>query len=488
MAGRTVRERLEDSELKVFCGFSIMMVIAAGIAGMVLDGQGPAGVLRGLWTIIISRDALITDYFELAGYGSALMNAAIVMAMGLWLLHREGVRFTGLTMAAIFINVGYGLWGKNPVNILPILVGTSAYALVHGSRLSRYIYTGFFGTSLAPLVTELVFELPYGRKMNLLVAIAVGILIGFILPALSVHTASMHMGYNLFNVGFSAGILAFVVVCVLKSFGIESESVLIWREGRPLWIVVGLFGYFALTFLYGLYLCGGRAEGLLKVWKHPGRAVADFVLMEGPGNTLMNMALVGALCAAYICLIGGDFSGPVVGAILTAFGFSAFGAHVRNYAPVLAGGDLSTLLNRFEPTTPGVQLAAAFAVVICVILTFFHEGIVGSFLEAGSEPAAFETGNAYLSFIAFFFICIGLKAITDGVLRGAGDVLVFTLANLINLGIRVTVAFVFAPVWGVQAVWFAIPMGWTTNYLISFVRYLSGKWSRKKLIKVTELE
>lgn len=119
MAGRTVRERLEDSELKVFCGFSIMMVIAAGIAGMVLDGQGPAGVLRGLWTIIISRDALITDYFELAGYGSALMNAAIVMAMGLWLLHREGVRFTGLTMAAIFINVGYGLWGKNPVNILP---------------------------------------------------------------------------------------------------------------------------------------------------------------------------------------------------------------------------------------------------------------------------------------------------------------------------------------------------------------------------------
>ena len=109
MAGRTVRERLEDSELKVFCGFSIMMVIAAGIAGMVLDGQGPAGVLRGLWTIIISRDALITDYFELAGYGSALMNAAIVMAMGLWLLHREGVRFTGLTMAAIFINVGYGL-------------------------------------------------------------------------------------------------------------------------------------------------------------------------------------------------------------------------------------------------------------------------------------------------------------------------------------------------------------------------------------------
>ena len=122
-----------------------------------------------------------------------------------------------------------------------------------------------------------------------------------------------------------------------------------------------------------------------------------------------------------------------------------------------------------------VRMAAVFAVMICLILTFFHGNIINAFLEEGSEPIAFETGNAYLTFIAFFFICIGFKAITDGVLRGAGDVVVFTLANLINLGIRVTVAFALSPVWGVQAVWFAIPMGWTTNFVISFVRYLSGK-------------
>ncbi len=367
MAGRTVRERLEDSELKVFCGFSIMMVIAAGIAGMVLDGQGPAGVLRGLWTIIISRDALITDYFELAGYGSALMNAAIVMAMGLWLLHREGVRFTGLTMAAIFINVGYGLWGKNPVNILPILLGSSVYAKIHGYRLGRYMYTALFGTCLAPLVTELVFLLPFDRKINLLIAVGAGILIGFVLPGLSAHTASTHMGFTLFNVGFSAGILAFVMVCILKSFGLECESVLIWREGRPLWIGLGLYGYFLLTFLYGMYLDRGKLNGIRKIWKHPGRAVADFVLMEGVGSTLMNMAMVGALCETYIYLIGGDLSGPVVGAILSAFGFAAFGAHVKNYLPILAGVYLSTLLNQFEATTPGVQLAAIFAVGLAPI-------------------------------------------------------------------------------------------------------------------------
>lgn len=131
----------------------------------------------------------------------------------------------------------------------------------------------------------------------------------------------------------------------------------------------------------------------------------------------------------------------------------------------------------------GVKIVAAFAVLICLTLTLFHENIISAFMESGSAQAAFETGNAYLSFIGFFFLFIGLKAITDGVLRGAGDVVVFTLANLVNLGIRVAVAFIFAGIVGVQAVWYAVPVGWAFNYAISFVRYLSGKWSRKKLIK-----
>lgn len=132
----------------------------------------------------------------------------------------------------------------------------------------------------------------------------------------------------------------------------------------------------------------------------------------------------------------------------------------------------------------GVRMVAGFAVLTCLILTVFHGPIINAFLEEGSDAAAFATGNDYLTFIAFFFVCIGMKAITDGVLRGAGDVVVFTLANLINLGIRVSFAFGFAGVIGVEAVWFAVPMGWTTNFVISFIRYLSGKWSQKKLIKV----
>lgn len=134
----------------------------------------------------------------------------------------------------------------------------------------------------------------------------------------------------------------------------------------------------------------------------------------------------------------------------------------------------------------GIGIVAGFAVFTCILLTVFHNSIINAFLESGSDQAAFDTGNSYLSFIAFFFVFIGLKATTDGVLRGAGDVVVFTLANLINLSIRVAFSFAMAGIIGVQAVWIAVPIGWAANYLISFIRYLSGKWSKKKLIRIEE--
>lgn len=129
------------------------------------------------------------------------------------------------------------------------------------------------------------------------------------------------------------------------------------------------------------------------------------------------------------------------------------------------------------------MIVGGFAVLIWLILSLGGGRIIGAFMDGQGADAAFETGIGYLSFLRFFFVFIGLKASTDGVLRGAGDVVVFTLANLVNLGIRVSVAFLLAPVVGVAAVWYAVPAGWTANYLISLCRYLGGHWSRKRLVQ-----
>lgn len=271
-----VLKNIEGKELKLFSLFTL------GLLLIVAFGSAPLGqIIEGMQTIIVSRDALITDYFELAGYGAAFLNAMIVFGISVALVLTQKIPFTGLTMAALFMNAGYALWGKNVVNIIPVFLGTLWYAKMHKTGLSRYIYTALFGTCLAPLVTELVYMLPFNQWVNLLISVAVEIFVGFVLPPLSMHTASMHMGYNLFNVGFSGGVFAFVIVCVLRAFGMESESVLIWKEGQNPVIVVGLYSYFLLAFLFGLWISRGKVGSLKRILRHPGRAVSDFVLMDG---------------------------------------------------------------------------------------------------------------------------------------------------------------------------------------------------------------
>lgn len=128
------------------------------------------------------------------------------------------------------------------------------------------------------------------------------------------------------------------------------------------------------------------------------------------------------------------------------------------------------------------RIVAGFGLLTAAAVGLFNGPMIAAFLGGEISPDAYRVGTGYLSFVAWFIIFMGLKASADGVLRGAGDVLAFTLANLVNLGIRVYVAFHFAPVWGVAAVWYAVPMGWIANYLISCSRYLSGSWRTKKVI------
>lgn len=375
----SIRKKLEGREMFVF---SIVTALLLFVAALLL--ATPKELARGMVIIVLTRDALVTDYFELAGFGAAFLNASLVMGLAIVLIRRQKIPFTGLTMAVLFINVGFALFGKNPVNVLPMLFGTWLYARFHHAGMNRYIYTALFGSCLAPMVTELVYLLPFSFAVNLGIAVLVGIFTGFILPPLSVHTASMHMGYNLFNMGFAGGLFAFVMMCVLQSFGLESNSVFIWSYGRPRWLLISLYLYFTATLLFGFLLNKNSLHSLLQLMQHPGRAVTDFVFMSDAPTTLVNMGVIGLLCTTYILLIGGDLSGPVVGAILTAFGFAAFGVHMRNYPPVLLGVFLSTFITHLEPTTPGIQLGAVSAVGLAPVAGQFgiFAGIIAGMLHA----------------------------------------------------------------------------------------------------------
>lgn len=124
-----------------------------------------------------------------------------------------------------------------------------------------------------------------------------------------------------------------------------------------------------------------------------------------------------------------------------------------------------------------------FGALLIVVSQFFYAPIISAFVEQGESAVAYGTGTAYFRFIGLFFSFLGFKAITDGILRGAGDIRVYMLANLINLAIRVAVAQLCSPIWGIELIWYAVPMGWTANYLISYLWYRTGNWERRNLLR-----
>lgn len=155
---------------------------------------------------------------------------------------------------------------------------------------------------------------------------------------------------------------------------------------------------------------------------------------------------------------------------------AAMGNVISSYTAQNLGAGLKERVVRGYHTAYGIVFG--FAVLICVSLEIFYRPLIAMFLGEDGTAVAMSTGMSYLRFIGFFFVLIGLKMITDGVLRGAGDMIMFTVANLVNLCIRVVMAVTLAPRLGIAMVWYAVPVGWFANYVISYARYRTGRWKQ----------
>ena len=134
----------------------------------------------------------------------------------------------------------------------------------------------------------------------------------------------------------------------------------------------------------------------------------------------------------------------------------------------------------------GTQILAGFSAAmriesLCIVPMAAIGNAVSSYTaqNIGADKKERVT-EGYLRFIGFFFCLIGFKMAVDSLLRGAGDVKAFTIANLVNLSIRVLLSKYAAPVWGVAMVWYAVPIGWLANFVISFCHYKTGKWKKRR--------
>ena len=121
--------------------------------GLVLGD--PSTVLPGLWKIIVTEDALITDYVKIAGVSAALVNSALVTLVSLLLLYLSKEPPNGFTLVELGLMAGFSLFGKNIVNIWPIIAGTFLYAKARREPFGKYVSVSLLATALAPVLINM---------------------------------------------------------------------------------------------------------------------------------------------------------------------------------------------------------------------------------------------------------------------------------------------------------------------------------------------
>lgn len=119
-------------------------------------------IVTGIYEIIWEPDFLITDYIAVGGMGAAFVNAGMMALISIYFVYSLGMEMDGHTITSCCLMFGFSLFGKNLMNIWAIFLGVFLYAKYHKMHLSNYIYVGIYGTSLSPIITQLmhVVELP----------------------------------------------------------------------------------------------------------------------------------------------------------------------------------------------------------------------------------------------------------------------------------------------------------------------------------------
>lgn len=178
--------------------------------------------MAGLRAIFRESGQSSADFVALGGLGAALINMGLngLVATGYVLL--VGGPLNGPTIGGILTIVGFGACGKHFKNVIPVLLGVVLGSMTKVWHIDdpAVLLAALFGTSLAPIAGH------YGW--------AWGIVAGFLNSSVALCSGVLHGGMNLYNTGFSAGIVAAFLVPLLEALPKRASRVLPKTAEDPL--------------------------------------------------------------------------------------------------------------------------------------------------------------------------------------------------------------------------------------------------------------
>jgi len=392
----------------------ILLVLVSGffILGFSLDSFD--NILNGIIKIILSSSVLLSGYIAIGGIGAALVHNAIFILLLLVIIWVNKVELTGKVLANVFMPAGFAFFGVNIVNVLPFILGAYLYSKYKKKDFAEYIPLAFNLGALGPVFSVIAFHLQVDYKFALPIATLCCMLIGFFIPSLAEKCFKFHQGYTMYNVGFTTGLVGILVYSLLDIFNFKVERQNLLIEVTIYHLLIFFLIYFLFVLFLGIFL-ERKFTSYGKLIQHSGHNEV-FLDYFGTGTTLINMGIMGLLSIGFIFLIGANLTGPIIGGILSVFGYAAIGKHPLNTVPVVGGILLSAFVADAELASSGVLITCLFGTALAPISgTFsFVLGIIAGFLHYAISrmTSAFHGGlDLYNNGFASGFVAIILANI-----------------------------------------------------------------------------
>jgi len=352
------------------------------IIAFVLDT--PRDIFDGYIKIHTSRSVLITDYIALAGIGAALINSAFLVIFNIFLLVINKREPNGKVIAALFLTIGFSLFGKNMLNTIPIMAGVWLYGRVSGKKFSEMIIFAMVSTTIAPIVSEVAFLDESFSIIRFIAAYGIGIFVGFIFPVIADYVQGMHNYYCLYNGGIAGGFIATMFAGFLRSIGIEIVPENLWDTEHTMHLAIIAYAIASALILYGIITERGvnAFKKLVQLLKEHDPYDNDY-LVKYHNTCYINIGIMCIVSTTVMLLLGKSINGPVLGGIFTVSGFAACGKHLRNAIPIIIGSIIAVYLNHLEFDASVNTLAILFSTGMAPIAGKYgwHWGIITGFLH-----------------------------------------------------------------------------------------------------------
>ena len=138
---------------------------------------------------------------------------------------------------------------------------------------------------------------------------------------------------------------------------------------------------------------------------------------------------------------------------------------------------------RWDRVREGLKKTLIFSSITCVIITtlivLWGREILMMFT---SDIQVINVGEEYLVIVSSFYLLFSSMFVINGMLRGAGAVIVPMFTTMISLWlVRIPLAVWFSREIGEVGIWWSVPAGWALGLILSYVYYKTGKWKKHSL-------